>query len=75
MPYALPPKRFADPVPLPSDFRYEDREYISESKCTSDMLLSLYLIVFATDKQRGFVDAVQPKNDGQAKGPQFALLI
>lgn len=33
VPYALPPVRFADPVPLPADFRYEDKEYILESKC------------------------------------------
>ena len=33
VPYALPPTRFADPVPLPPDFRYEDKEYILESKC------------------------------------------
>ncbi|OJT07523.1 hypothetical protein TRAPUB_1619 [Trametes pubescens] len=32
VPYALPPVRFADPVPLPADFRYEDKEYILESK-------------------------------------------
>ena len=35
VPYALPPVRFADPVPLPPDFRYEAKEYILESKCTS----------------------------------------
>ncbi|KAI0765875.1 carboxylesterase [Trametes elegans] len=32
VPYALPPVRFQDPVPLPSDFKYEDKEYILESK-------------------------------------------
>ncbi|KAF8888117.1 carboxylesterase [Infundibulicybe gibba] len=32
IPYALPPKRFEDPVPLPPDFKYEMREYISETK-------------------------------------------
>ncbi|KAI0641364.1 carboxylesterase [Trametes meyenii] len=32
VPYALPPVRFQDPVPLPADFRYEDKEYIRESK-------------------------------------------
>ncbi|KAI0821857.1 carboxylesterase [Trametes gibbosa] len=32
VPYALPPVRFADPVPLPADFRYEEKEYILESK-------------------------------------------
>ncbi|KAI0760613.1 carboxylesterase [Fomes fomentarius] len=32
VPYALPPVRFANPVPLPDDFKYEEREYISESK-------------------------------------------
>ncbi|KAI0717067.1 carboxylesterase [Earliella scabrosa] len=32
VPYALPPQRFADPVPLPPDFRYEQKEYILESK-------------------------------------------
>ena len=35
VPYALPPKRFTDPEPLPADFRYEAKEYILESKCTS----------------------------------------
>ncbi|RPD60223.1 carboxylesterase [Lentinus tigrinus ALCF2SS1-7] len=32
VPYALPPKRFTDPEPLPSDFKYEAKEYILESK-------------------------------------------
>ncbi|PCH34967.1 carboxylesterase [Wolfiporia cocos MD-104 SS10] len=31
LPYALPPGRFQDPEPLPPDFCYEDKEYISES--------------------------------------------
>ncbi|KAK2467373.1 hypothetical protein APHAL10511_000608 [Amanita phalloides] len=31
IPYALPPKRFSDPEPLPSDHRYEEREYIKET--------------------------------------------
>ncbi|KAI1785950.1 carboxylesterase [Ganoderma leucocontextum] len=48
VPYALPPTRFADPVPLPPGFRYETKEYILESKY-----------------------AVQPKNDGQARGMPF----
>ncbi|KAM5543541.1 hypothetical protein V8D89_002792 [Ganoderma adspersum] len=48
VPYALPPTRFADPVPLPPDFRYEEKEYILESKY-----------------------AVQPKNDGQARGMPY----
>ncbi|KAG6865681.1 hypothetical protein C0991_000294 [Blastosporella zonata] len=26
IPYALPPRRFEDPVPLPIDFKYEDKE-------------------------------------------------
>nr|GAT56558.1 predicted protein [Mycena chlorophos] len=30
VPYALPPVRFADPEPLPADFRYEDKEYTRE---------------------------------------------
>ncbi|KAF8335099.1 Alpha/Beta hydrolase protein [Amanita rubescens] len=30
IPYALPPKRFTDPEPLPSDHQYEEREYIKE---------------------------------------------
>jgi hypothetical protein len=33
IPYALPPGRFENPVPLPSGFRYEDRDYITESSC------------------------------------------
>ncbi|ESK82478.1 putative carboxylesterase [Moniliophthora roreri MCA 2997] len=28
VPYALPPRRFEDPRPLPADYRYEDKEYI-----------------------------------------------
>ncbi|KAH9916951.1 carboxylesterase [Epithele typhae] len=32
VPYALPPKRFADPVPLPTYYKYENKEYILESK-------------------------------------------
>ncbi|PIL23205.1 hypothetical protein GSI_14514 [Ganoderma sinense ZZ0214-1] len=48
VPYALPPTRFADPVPLPPEFRYEEKEYILESK-----------------------HAVQPKNDGQARGMPY----
>lgn len=31
--YALPPKRFTDPEPLPLDHRYENKEYIKESSC------------------------------------------
>ncbi|OSX61281.1 hypothetical protein POSPLADRAFT_1146954 [Postia placenta MAD-698-R-SB12] len=31
VPYALPPERFQDPEPLPSSYRYEDKEYILES--------------------------------------------
>jgi len=31
IPYALPPARFEDPVPLPDDFRYEDKVYIQET--------------------------------------------
>lgn len=35
VPYALPPKRFQDPIPLPSEYHYADKEYIYESKyCT-----------------------------------------
>ncbi|OSD05090.1 carboxylesterase [Trametes coccinea BRFM310] len=32
VPYALPPVRFQDPVPLPDSYRYEEKEYILESK-------------------------------------------
>ncbi|KAH9888028.1 carboxylesterase [Cubamyces lactineus] len=32
VPYALPPVRFQDPVPLPASYRYEEKEYILESK-------------------------------------------
>ncbi|TFK69097.1 carboxylesterase [Pluteus cervinus] len=32
IPYALPPGRFQDPEPLPNAFRYEEKEYIRESK-------------------------------------------
>ncbi|EIW75118.1 carboxylesterase [Coniophora puteana RWD-64-598 SS2] len=32
VPYALPPKRFSDPDPLPPTFRYEDKEYVYETK-------------------------------------------
>lgn len=36
VPYALPPGRFENPVPLPPDFRYQDRDYITESSCQSN---------------------------------------
>ncbi|KAI0353921.1 carboxylesterase [Trametes cingulata] len=32
VPYALPPVRFQDPVPLSAGFRYEEKEYILESR-------------------------------------------
>ncbi|KAI8974859.1 carboxylesterase [Trametes punicea] len=32
VPYALPPIRFQDAVPLPASYRYEEKEYILESK-------------------------------------------
>jgi hypothetical protein len=35
IPYALPPQRFENPVALPSDFRYQQRDYITESSCQS----------------------------------------
>jgi hypothetical protein len=35
IPYALPPGRFEDPKPLPAEFQYETKEYISESSCWS----------------------------------------
>ncbi|EIN08288.1 carboxylesterase [Punctularia strigosozonata HHB-11173 SS5] len=31
IPFALPPERFSDPVPLPPDYKYEDKEYLLES--------------------------------------------
>ena len=86
VPYALPPTRFADPVPLPPDFRYEGKEYILESKCASRFhssrppsSLNTYLIipdayrtpilrVSTRDGDPQIADAVQPKNDGQARG-------
>jgi len=33
LPFALPPGRFEDPVPLPQDYRYELKEYIRETAC------------------------------------------
>ncbi|TFY69190.1 hypothetical protein EVG20_g3261 [Dentipellis fragilis] len=33
IPYALPPTRFEDPIALPADYRYEQKEYILESAC------------------------------------------
>jgi len=41
VPYALPPGRFENPVPLPSDFRYQDRDYITESYCQFDQFRPL----------------------------------
>jgi len=32
IPFALPAKRWEDPSPLPTDYRYEHKEYINESK-------------------------------------------
>ncbi|KAL4265741.1 AB hydrolase superfamily protein [Pleurotus pulmonarius] len=48
VPYALPPKRFQDPEPLPTHFRYDTKEHVEEASY-----------------------AVQPRNDGQAKGTPF----
>lgn len=31
IPYALPPHRFQDPIPLPHGFKYDDKLYIAES--------------------------------------------
>ncbi|OCH89195.1 carboxylesterase [Obba rivulosa] len=31
VPYALPPGRFLDPVPLPADHQYEEKDYVYES--------------------------------------------
>ncbi|KAM6497366.1 carboxylesterase [Amanita muscaria] len=31
VPYALPPRRFADPEPLPAEYRYGNKEFISEA--------------------------------------------
>ncbi len=33
LPYALTPERFKDPVALPPEFRYRNREYIAENSC------------------------------------------
>ena len=33
LPYALSPERFKNPVALPPNFRYQNREYITESFC------------------------------------------
>jgi hypothetical protein len=33
IPYALPPGRFEDPIALPKDYRYENKEYIRETAC------------------------------------------
>ena len=33
LPYALSPERFKNPVALPPDFRYQNREYITENFC------------------------------------------
>ncbi len=39
VPYALPPLRFADPVALPTDYRYkEGKEYITEASCTFNQM-------------------------------------
>jgi hypothetical protein len=35
IPYALPPQRFENPVPLPPEFRYQDKDYVTESSCQS----------------------------------------
>jgi hypothetical protein len=33
VPYALPPRRFEDPVPLHAQHKYEDKSYIYETAC------------------------------------------
>lgn len=41
VPFALPPTRFADPVPLPEGWKYEEgKEYLTESKCGVTMSIA-----------------------------------
>lgn len=50
VPFALPPKRFEDPEPLPSSgYQYEDKEYVYESSC---MLRSLSILRTPTDPHK-----------------------
>lgn len=64
VPYAQPPARFQDPVPLPEDWQYENKEYTSEASCTS----SIRFTSARDETDRNVLDAAQPKNDGQAAG-------
>lgn len=67
IPYALPPQRFENPVPLPPEFRYQDKDYITESSCQSRWFHppQSQRFMFGIDL---WPDAVQPNNDGQSAG-------
>ena len=77
VPYALPPTRFADPVPLPPDFRYEEKEYILESKCafrfrSSSVLIDTYLIIpdaYRTDRKSTRLNS---SHSGESRMPSSA---
>ncbi|KAN0097262.1 hypothetical protein V8E55_001708 [Tylopilus felleus] len=42
VPYALPPARFTDPRPLPGVYRYENKDYVYETKWTPQILIDRY---------------------------------
>lgn len=57
VPYALNPRRFHDPEPLPSTFRYEDKDYVYESSCechitSTDHLLKMCVRSSTTAERR-----------------------
>ena len=45
IPYALPPKRFTNPEPLPPNHRYEEKEYIMENSCRVALTLSMINVI------------------------------
>ncbi|KAF9528954.1 carboxylesterase [Crepidotus variabilis] len=67
IPYALPPVRFEDPLPLPQDYRYEDKEYIREAT---------YATQPSNDGQAQDMDPVDKLGYGQAsENPLFVNIV
>lgn len=66
MPFALPPGRFEDPVPLHRGYQYERKEYIRETVCRFFGKKGLAADTLTVVTR--IIDAVQPMNDGQARG-------
>ncbi|KAF8448767.1 Alpha/Beta hydrolase protein [Boletus edulis BED1] len=67
VPYALPPVRFTDPQSLPEGYRYEDRDYVYETK---------HCYQPANDGQGAGVLAVDRKGHGEpSEDPLFVNIV